>query len=572
MSPNTGNNSCTDAARRQRGPLLFSAVLLTVTVVAANGCSCRDEREPVTQPEVTPGLPDPAERLAELAARPEVTVDLITHGKKLYDDNCLVCHGDRGKGDGKAAYLLLPKPRDFTEGTFNRKNTPPKNLPADEDLFTVVSDGLLESSMPPWKDYLTGEERWAVIEYLKRALIAIEYDGVVTSRYDLTPPEEPLAVPEEIPATAENIARGNAFYNSVSECWTCHGREGKGDGPLSQKIVNRRGERIYPLDLTKGVYKFSTNNEEIFRRIRDGIPMAAMLSMGQTLTDEEVWCLVHYVRSLVSRSDDEIQMHRQFRRTIAAKKVDGDLPKGPDDEKWAEISASYVPLIPLWWRRERIEGVFVRAAHDGNEISLQLSWVDDTEDRSVIRTEDFHDGAAIQFSAAQNPPLFAMGAAGAPVNIWHWKADWEREQTLDQAYPNMVSDHYQDRTDNVVGELGQEKAALSKHDPAFLTGWGAGNPMSNPERKTPMENLVAGGVGTITAQGPSGRSIRGAGNWYKGFWRVTFTRELSSGDEDHVTFSGGQPVNIGFAVWNGAQMDRNGQKSVTIWHRLELEK
>ncbi len=64
----------------------------------------------------------------------------------------------------------------------------------------------------------------------------------------------------------------------------------------------------------------------------------------------------------------------------------------------------------------------------------------------------------------------------------------------------------------------------------------------------------------------------GAGKWHKGFWRVAFTRELSSGDDDHVTFSSGQPVNIGFAVWNGAQMDRNGQKSVTIWHRLELEK
>ncbi len=87
-----------------------------------------------------------------------------------------------------------------------------------------------------------------------------------------------------------------------------------------------------------------------------------------------------------------------------------------------------------------------------------------------------------------------------------------------------------------------------------------------------MENLVAGGVGTITAQGPSGRSIRGAGKWYKGLWRVAFTRQLSSGADGDVTFSSDKPVNVGFAVWNGSQMDRNGQKSVTIWHRLELEK
>ena len=561
MSPYTGNNSGTDAVSRHRGPLLLAAILLAVMGVATDGCSGRDEQ-------ATDGEPGEV-----VAARPEVTPALITRGKELYDENCTVCHGDRGKGDGKAAYLLLPKPRDFSEGTFNRKNTPPRNLPADEDLFTAVSDGLLESSMPPWKDYLTEEERWAVIEYLKRALVSIEYDGKVTSRYELEPPEKPLPVPEEIAASAENIVRGNALYHSVSECWTCHGPGGKGDGPLSQEIVNRRGERIYPLDLTKGVYKFSSNNEEIFRRIRDGIPMAAMLSMSQTLTDEEVWCLVHYVRSLVSRSEQEREMHRQFRRTIAAKKVDGDLPRGPDDEKWAKISPSYIPLMPLWWRRIRIEGVFVRAAHDGNELSVQLSWVDDTEDRSVIRTEDFHDGAAIQFSAAENPPLFAMGATDKPVNIWHWKADWETQQSLDRTYPNMAVDHYQDRSDDAVSELDQEKAAISKHSPMFLTGWGAGNPMSNPERKTPVEHLVAGGVGTITTPGDdASHPVRGAGKWYKGLWRVAFTRQLSSGDDTVVTFSGGQTVNVGFAVWNGSQMDRNGQKSVTIWHRLELEK
>ncbi len=119
MSPNTGNNAGTDAARRQRGPLLFTAVLLAMAGIATSGCSCRDDSvtevepggETAAQPEVTSGLPDPAERAAELAARPEVTPDLLANGKDLYDDNCLGCHGDRGKGDGKAAFLLLPRPR-----------------------------------------------------------------------------------------------------------------------------------------------------------------------------------------------------------------------------------------------------------------------------------------------------------------------------------------------------------------------------------------------------------------------------------------------------------------------------
>ncbi len=570
MSPNTGNRSGTDATKRDYGLVVLTVGLLAFLSAGLTGCSCRQEKAPGDGP--------PVESLAqELAARPALTDKLLEQGKELYEQNCLACHGDTGQGDGKAAYLLLPKPRDFSDPQrkFNRKNTPPKNLPGDDDLFKTVSDGLLGSSMPPWKDYLSGEERWAVVEFLKKDLIASrdEETGETKSWYVLFPPDDPLPVPEAVPATAENIAIGEALYQSVSECWTCHGRGGQGDGPQANEIVNTRGERIYPIDLTEGAYKLSANNEEIFRRIRDGIPMAAMYSMRDKLTDEEVWCLVHFVRSLVNRSDEQREMNRQFRRTIAAKKVDGDLPQEPDDPKWDAIASTYVPLMPLWWRRERIEGVFVRAAHDGKQVAIQLSWVDDTEDHSVMRSEDFDDGAAIQFSAEENPPLFAMGATDKPVHIWHWRADWETEQSLDRKYPNMAVDHYQYRTDEVVGELGQEKSDIAKHNPMFLTGLGAGNPMSNPERKTPVEHLVAGGVGTITAPGHGvGQPVRGAGKWYKGLWRVSFTRELSSGEDGDVSFSSGQAVNVGFAVWNGAQMDRNGQKSVTIWHRLELEK
>ncbi|HYM67436.1 MAG TPA: c-type cytochrome, partial [Patescibacteria group bacterium] len=36
----------------------------------------------------------------------------------LYRRHCAVCHGIAGRGDGPAAGLLSPRPRDFTAGAY----------------------------------------------------------------------------------------------------------------------------------------------------------------------------------------------------------------------------------------------------------------------------------------------------------------------------------------------------------------------------------------------------------------------------------------------------------------------
>ncbi|MCX7617521.1 copper resistance protein CopC [Tepidiforma sp.] len=86
---------------------------------------------------------------------------------------------------------------------------------------------------------------------------------------------------------ADSIARGRALYEA--NCIACHGRTGV---PPPGLDLNP-----YPLDLTVHVPQHPDG--QLFRFIADGIPGTAMPAWKeQGLTDEEIWHLVNYLRTL----------------------------------------------------------------------------------------------------------------------------------------------------------------------------------------------------------------------------------------------------------------------------------
>jgi hypothetical protein len=87
--------------------------------------------------------------------------------------------------------------------------------------------------------------------------------------------------------------------------------------------------------------------------------------------------------------------------------------------------------------------------------------------------------------------------------------------------------------------------------------------MSNPERASSVEVAGAKGQGSLTTALPKAQAVRGSGSWDRGIW----TLEMRTG----MAAEGCKGLSIAFAVWDGASNDRNGQKSVSIWHRLDLE-
>lgn len=63
-------------------------------------------------------------------------------GKKAYQDNCAICHGETGKGDGAGAPAPpLGPPRDFTMGDFKFDADGNGKPGEDADLELVITNG-----------------------------------------------------------------------------------------------------------------------------------------------------------------------------------------------------------------------------------------------------------------------------------------------------------------------------------------------------------------------------------------------------------------------------------------------
>jgi len=92
---------------------------------------------------------------------PKKTPELLTQGKKLYEQNCVTCHGPKGDGKGQLGAALKPPPSDFTQ--------PFKQWPLSKGdlkkVFEVVTRGKPNTSMVKW-DQLSEQERWALVYFV----------------------------------------------------------------------------------------------------------------------------------------------------------------------------------------------------------------------------------------------------------------------------------------------------------------------------------------------------------------------------------------------------------------------
>lgn len=193
----------------------------------------------------------------------------------------------------------------------------------------------------------------------------------------------------------------------------------------------------------------------------------------------------------------------------------------PAEEIWWRILPTVVELAPAPPLHPAValarEGsavaarlrLVVRVARGARRLYFRMQWPDATRDaRRGIAI--FPDAAAIQLPLSNGPASPMMGDASSPVAIWHWRAD-----------------------------------------------------VDAPER------LVAFGPGTLE-RAPSD-SLRAHGAYVDGVWQVVFSVPVDAGRNLLPEVGSAAQTQVAFAVWQGSEAQRDGDKYVSGWLALRLD-
>jgi mono/diheme cytochrome c family protein len=268
---------------------------------------------------------------------------------ELYRQQCLHCHGVEGGGDGPTAGTLDnpyldPLPRDYRKGVFKYTAVKDKARPRRDDLATVLDQGIYGTAMPSFRRFSIAE-REGLVDYVRLLAVRGEVEQLlVLALLDDTPltpglvsetfsdvwekwqeaDDKFVAFDGDVPGSSQAMLdRGRELYMDATtgNCFSCHGDQGLGDGVAAWKLDDDGervpayeddwGQPIVPRNLRQGIFRFGRRPIDIYRRIYAGINGGPMPAIGESrgadgellLTSDDLWAIVHYVRSLAEHPD-----------------------------------------------------------------------------------------------------------------------------------------------------------------------------------------------------------------------------------------------------------------------------
>ncbi len=181
-----------------------------------------------------------------------LTPPSAANGLVVFADRCANCHGPTGGGDGELSAQLPKAPAHLNDPVFREMAVP-------GNLFDTITNGILESGMPPFgpasSNPLDEATRW----------------DLVAAVYSFSTP-------------ADSIGMGQAVYET--NCAACHGETGLGDGPDA-------ASEAAGLDLTRLDYWFSRGNDMVLADLSG----SAIAEHTYDLSEAELVAVVDYGRT-----------------------------------------------------------------------------------------------------------------------------------------------------------------------------------------------------------------------------------------------------------------------------------
>jgi mono/diheme cytochrome c family protein len=262
----------------------------------------------------------------DVSAPLKLTVAHLQEGARLYKRHCADCHSITGDGRGaKSGQFLVPHPRDYRQGAFKFVTSGEGAKPRRADLLRTLEFGLKGTGMPSFallpageRDLLAGYGTFLAIrgevefEALKALALGAKPDPAALQKATVSawekaegapalpaPPDDGAA---ESKAYQEAVRRGHALFVAKTEnsCVTCHDDYGR--KPVLRFDV--WGTVSKPAALTDGSFKGGARPEDLYARIRFGIPSVGMPAHAPPkFSDRDVWDLVRFVESASKPKD-----------------------------------------------------------------------------------------------------------------------------------------------------------------------------------------------------------------------------------------------------------------------------
>ncbi|MDP7062331.1 MAG: c-type cytochrome [Planctomycetota bacterium] len=235
-------------------------------------------------------------------------------GRKVFEQQCIHCHGTDGRAKTYTAKLLTPAPRDFGLGVVKFTSTP-VGLPATrDDLLRTIKEGVPSTSMSRFEGSIGEQELQDAADYAMYLLIRSAVWTDATNRLakaNMSPAAAFTAAIEEqrqqfdlalasstrpqVPDVADSKRGRKMYFDESLGCLICHQVDTSG-GPVAGLDV--WGQPMVARDLTQGELRGGGSPADVYLRIRNGVKGTPMPAMADKLTQEQIWDLVSFVRSV----------------------------------------------------------------------------------------------------------------------------------------------------------------------------------------------------------------------------------------------------------------------------------